>query len=91
MAIFFKTLGFGLYVWTDENGSFRIANDTILSLHADVLRGSSRVPDPRSSAEPKDRFLSHCSQTSDGDHMKITGDPIVSQSLDKPNTYVQGL
>ena len=46
MTIFFKTLGFGLYVWTDENGSFRIANDTILSLHADVLRGSSRVPEP---------------------------------------------
>ena len=46
MEIFFKTLGFGLYVWTDENGRFRIENDTILSLHADVLRGSSRVPEP---------------------------------------------
>ena len=30
--------------------------------HADVLRGSSRVPAPRTSAEPKDKFLSHCSQ-----------------------------
>ena len=59
MAIFLKTLGFGLYVWTDENGSFRIANDTILSLHADVLRGSSRVPEPlRTSAREAILFYS---------------------------------
>ena len=44
--------------------------------HADVLRGSSRVPAPRTSAEPKDKFLSHCSQISAGDHMQIIGDPI---------------
>ena len=44
--------------------------------HADVLRGSSRVPAPRTSAEMKDKFLSHCSQISAGDHMQIIGDPI---------------
>ena len=44
--------------------------------HADVLRGSSRVPAPRTSAEPKDKFLSHCSQISAGDHMQIIRDPI---------------
>ena len=43
---------------------------------ADVFRGSSRVPAPRTSAEPKDEFLSHCSQISAGDHMQIIGDPI---------------
>ena len=43
---------------------------------ADVLRGSSRVPAPRMSAEPKDKFLSHCLQISAGDHMQIIGDPI---------------
>ena len=47
-----------------------------LASHADVLRGSSRVPAPRTSAEPKDKFLSHCSQISAGDHMQIMGDPI---------------
>ena len=44
--------------------------------HADVLRGSSRVLAPQTSAEPKDKFLSHCSQISAGDHMQIIGDPI---------------
>ena len=39
-------------------------------------RRSSRVPAPRTSAEPKDKFLSHCSQISAGDHMQIIGDPI---------------
>ena len=43
---------------------------------ADVLRGSSRVPAPRTSAEQKDNFLSHCLQISAGDHMHIIGDPI---------------
>ena len=47
-----------------------------LASHADVLRGSSRVPAPRTSAELKDKFLSHCSQISAGDHMQIIGDPI---------------
>ena len=44
--------------------------------HADVLRGSSRVPAPRTSAEQQDNFLSHCLQISAGDHMHIIGDPI---------------
>ena len=44
--------------------------------HADVLSGSSRVPAPRTYAESKDKFLSHCSQISAGDHMQIIGDPI---------------
>ena len=47
-----------------------------LASHADVLRGASRVPAPLPSAEPKDQFLSHCSQISSGDHMQIIGDPI---------------
>ena len=47
-----------------------------MASHADVLRGSSRVPAPLTSAEPKDKFLSHCSQISAGDHMQIIGDPI---------------
>ena len=61
--------------------------------HADVLRGSSRVPAPRTSAEPKDKFLSHCSQISAGDHMQIIGDPIgaVEVKVFKPSTYVQAL
>ena len=54
------------------------SNDTTLTVasHADVLRGSSRVPAPRTSAELKDKFLSYCSQISAGDHMQIIGDPI---------------
>ena len=44
--------------------------------HVDILRGSSRVPAPRMSAELKDKFLSHCSQISAGDHMQIIGEPI---------------
>ena len=44
--------------------------------HVDILRGSSRVPAPRISAELKDKFLSHCSQISAGDHMQIIGEPI---------------
>ena len=44
--------------------------------HADVFRGSPRVPAPLTSAEPKDKFLSLCSQISPGDHMQIIGDPI---------------
>ena len=47
-----------------------------LASHADVLRGSSRVPAPRKSAEPKDKFISHCSQISAEDHMQIIGNPI---------------
>ena len=47
-----------------------------LASQADVLRGSSRVPAPRTSAEPKDKFLSYCSQISAGDHIQIIGDPI---------------
>ena len=44
--------------------------------HADVLNGSSHVPFPLTFAEPKDKFLSHCSQISPGDHMQIIGDLI---------------
>ena len=47
-----------------------------LASHADVLRGSSRVPAPPTSAELKDKFLSHCSQISAGDHIQIIRDPI---------------
>ena len=47
-----------------------------LTSHADVLRGSSRVPVPRTSADPKEKFLSHCSQISAADHMQIIGEPI---------------
>ena len=49
---------------------------TLVTSHADVLRGSKRVPAPRTSAEPKDKFLSHCSQISASDHMQILGDPV---------------
>ena len=49
---------------------------TSIASHADLLRGSSRIPAPRTSAKLKDKFLSHCSQISAGDHMQIIGDPI---------------
>ena len=48
----------------------------LIASHADFLRSSSRFPAPLTSAEPKDKFLSHCSQISTGDHMQIIGDPI---------------
>ena len=47
-----------------------------LASNADVFRGSSRVPVTLTSAEPKDKFLSHCSQILAGYHMQIIGDPI---------------
>ena len=43
---------------------------------ADILRRASRVPSPRTSVELKDKFLSHCSQISAGNHTQIIGDPI---------------
>ena len=49
--------------------------------HAEVLRGSSCVPAPLTSAELRDEFLSHCSQISAGDHMQIIGDPIGAVEL----------
>ena len=49
---------------------------TLVTSHADVLRGSKRVPAPRTSAEPKDKFLSNFSQISAGYHMQIVGDPV---------------
>ena len=58
-----------------ENFSTLIAEADRAS-HVDVLRGSSRVAAPRTSAELKDKFLFHCSQISAGDHMQIAGDPI---------------
>ena len=44
-----------------------VANDLVgewlsLASHTDVLRGLSPVPAPQTSAEPKDKFLSHCLQ-----------------------------
>ena len=37
---------------------------------------TSRVPARLTSAEPKDKFLSHCLQISAEDHMQIIRDPI---------------
>ena len=51
-----------------------ISQSNKIASHTDVLRGSSRVPALRT--EPKDKFLSHCSQISAGDHMQIIEDPI---------------
>ena len=71
-----------------------VSQSNKIASHADVLRGSSRVPAPRTSAEPQDKFVSHCSQISAGNHMQIIGDPIGAvevKSVDKPNTYVQAL
>ena len=48
----------------------------MLASHADDLRGSSRVPAPRTSAELNDKFLSHGWQISAEDHMQVIGDPI---------------
>ena len=63
----------------------------MLASHGDVLRGSSRVPAPRTSAELKDKFLSHCSQMSARDHMQIIGDPIgavdVKVLISQTHTY----
>ena len=64
----------------------------IQALQGDVLRGSSRVPAPLTSAEAKDKFLSNCSQISEGDHMHIIGDPISAvevEVLTSKNTYVR--
>ena len=66
-----------------------------LASHADVLRGSLRVAAPLMSAEPKDKFRSHCSQISAGDHMQIIGDPIgaveVKVLTRQTHVYVQAL
>ena len=69
-----------------------IINHEIAS-HADVVRGSSRVPAPRTSAESKDKFLSHCSQISAGDHMQIIGDPSGADEVKvlTSQTHVQAL
>ena len=53
----------------------RYQGQLVVASHADILRGSLRVPAPRTSAE-QDKFLSHCSQVSAGDHMQIIGEPI---------------
>ena len=68
-----------------------VSQSNKIASHADVLRGLSQVPVPRTSAETEDKFLSHCLQISAGDHMQIIGDPIGAvevKSVDKPNTYV---
>ena len=65
--------------FTDVFADFEKQTDcfaVFLASHADFLRGSSRVPAPRTSAEPKDKLLSHCLQISAGDHMQIIGEPI---------------
>ena len=49
---------------------------TTLASPADVLRGASRIPAPQTSAELKDKFLSHCSQITAGDLMQIIRDPV---------------
>ena len=64
---------------------------TWLASHGDALRDSSRFPAPQTSAEPKDKFLSHCSQISAGDHMQIIREPIgaveVKLLTSKTHTY----
>ena len=70
-------------------------NGRKIASRADVLGGSSRVPAPRTSAEPKDKFFSHCSQISAGDHMQqIIGDPTgtvdVKVLTSKTHTYRLG-
>ena len=47
-----------------------------IASHVDILKGSSRVLAPLTSAEPRNTFLFYCSQLSAGDHMQIIGDPI---------------
>ena len=47
-----------------------------LASHGGGFRGSSRVSVPLTTAERKDKFLSHCSQISARGHMQIIGDPI---------------
>ena len=66
-----------------------------IASRADVLRGSSSVPAPRTSAEPKHKFFSHSSQMSAGDHMQqIIGDPTgtvdVKVLTSKTHTYRLG-
>ena len=48
-------------------------SENYLAFHAYVLRGLSRVHAPLTYIEPEDKFLSHCSQISAGDHMHIIG------------------
>ena len=65
---------------------------TLLTSHADVLRDSKRVPAPRTSAEPKDKFLStwfaDISWWSHADCRRSSRCCWI-QSVDKTNTYVQ--
>ena len=66
----------------DRRFTVTIATDTVsvttnLASHADVLRGSSRVPAPLTSAETTSgKFLSHCSQISVGAPVEIIAEPI---------------
>ena len=53
----------------------------ILASFADILRDSSRVPAPLTSAKLKDKFLFDCSQISARDHMQIIGNPIGAVEL----------
>ena len=76
VASTFKPRGINRAISRKKNWSKFLTAGYLVASHADVLRGSSRVPTPRMSAEPKDKFLSYCSQISAGDHMQIMGDPI---------------
>ena len=64
-----------------------------LASHADVRRGSSGIPAPRTSADPQDKFFSHFSQIMAGDHIEIIGDPIgaVEVKVLTIQTHVQAL
>ena len=66
-----------------------------IASHVDVLRGWSRVPAPLTSAEPRNTFLSYCSQISAGDHMQIIGDPMsaveVNVLTSQTHTYKLGM
>ena len=48
---------------------------------ADILRGVSNVPYPRTSADLSRKFLSHCSQISVGEHVQIIAEPIGAKLL----------
>ena len=76
------------------NAFFVVCTQKVAS-HADVLRGSSHVPAPLTSTEPKNKFLSHCSQILAGDHMQIIGDPIgaveVKVLISQTHTYKLGI
>ena len=53
-----------------------------IASHTEVLRGLSRVPAPRMSAEMSSKFPpSPCSQISAGAHTQIIGEPISTDEV----------